>query len=630
MNYKIIWLICLITFSVKSYSQSLFPSTRDTSDKSLIYGIDKLNNVYNFFLASNMSFHNDLGLFYINQNYHGNILKSTNTYFQDDEAFSLTYKLPLSESLFFISNSNLIYLNNNQSTDLSKLLRYNSLAGFKFNINDFNTIEILSGYEANEQIGLFSNGFALNANAIFENLSFEGYEMKSKINYQLLSLTLGRQNDNFNAYLDINKNYDFENSIDANIFFNDASRFNLMVPQQSLLDLTNLNIEARRKQKIGGSLTAIFKPFDFSNALFRFDLSNEEFERSYKYFNQTDSKTGTKRNTNVFNGNFNFELKLNFTNFEQMIGLNFQFGTEENQLINSFGLNELDFSNLKKMESVKDNQSTENKFFTRLRYNLSIQDTIKFAGFLSLKRYDTPSNVENSDLDEFRSLVSMTYSRQQSSILSFGLDLELQQNHLVYLKSVRSSANNWLKILKLAPFVSIQTKSFSMRPKIELIANYTIYDYENINQGIKSYSFRQISYNDSLNYKVNKDYNFECNLNLRYYEFGILYWAEFSESPQKSNLELYSKSIFYYTLSDFVKSGLGIRYNIINQDNLVLSSSTNSYQQTSIGPEFRMNLQLSDFNLGLDVWYEFKTIKDNSYLIKIEVPNVFLISKLNL
>ena len=107
-------------------------------------------------------------------------------------------------------------------------------------------------------------------------------------------------------------------------------------------------------------------------------------------------------------------------------------------------------------------------------------------------------------------------------------------DHLVFLKAERSAMNNWNRIFQFNPGIYYNTKSFMMMPQFEILANYTVYDFENISPDVKSFSYRQVGYKDSIFIYLGKMFSLQTNINISYFERGILYWKSFSENSTKS------------------------------------------------------------------------------------------------
>jgi hypothetical protein len=72
-----------------------------------------------------------------------------------------------------------------------------------------------------------------------------------------------------------------------------------------------------------------------------------------------------------------------------------------------------------------------------------------------------------------------------------------------------------------------------------VLANYTAYDYEDVKTQVKSFSFRQMGYKDSIFIYLNKNLSLQFSNIYKYSERGILNWSSFSESPQNGITEIF-------------------------------------------------------------------------------------------
>ena len=168
------------------------------------------------------------------------------------------------------------------------------------------------------------------------------------------------------------------------------------------------------------------------------------------------------------------------------------------------------------------------------------------------------------------------------------------------------------------------------KPIFGINANYTTYDFENVITGINSFSFREVSYLDSLQIRLNKNLYFETKDELRYSERGILYWDEFSEQPQRSNFEMFLKGLIIKREENYI-FGAGVRYfkrkdirisEFISQNNVIL----NDFE--SIAPELIFEYTYDSMNtIKFDFWYEFQSINIDR---KNELVNFYLSTNIKL
>jgi hypothetical protein len=311
-------------------------------------------------------------------------------------------------------------------------------------------------------------------------------------------------------------------------------------------------------------------------------------------------------------------------NYRQELNLDYSVRNEINKLKTNYTIDSTELNSLSQFENQKDNNSVRANFKSKSIFNLFNSDSLKVSYSATIFRYDTPSQLNMDDRDEFFSLLNLEYNHKFSSNLFAGLVFENLQNHLVFLKSSRSSSNNWNKIYRLSPYLTIKTQDFSMQSQFEVLANYTIYDFEAINPSIKSYSYRQIGYKDSLFLNLGNSTNIQLKVTARLYERGVLYWKEFAESPQNRNLEIFSKMIFFSKPLYNLQAGIGVRYFYLSQTkigNNIPGAINNNFINKIWGPEAIIITNFSNgSSLSFQGWLEFR----NYNSLNTITPNFFI------
>ena len=73
--------------------------------------------------------------------------------------------------------------------------------------------------------------------------------------------------------------------------------------------------------------------------------------------------------------------------------------------------------------------------------------------------------------------------------------------------------------------------------RTEVLANYTISDYEQQVASIRSFSFRQVLWSDSTAVQLSERIQCKFSGSLRIFEHGTLRWQEFMENPEEYAIE---------------------------------------------------------------------------------------------
>jgi len=274
-------------------------------------------------------------------------------------------------------------------------------------------------------------------------------------------------------------------------------------------------------------------------------------------------------------------------------------------------------------EFQRDNETFRTRLLARGDYLPSERDTFRLEVSGWLLRYDTPSPLNDDDRDELSTIATVSWSRKLSSNLSMNLGLSGQYLHLVFLRATRSAFNNVNRVLRLSPSFVLHTSGVTMQPQFEILANYTAYDYDGLSSAARSFSFRQISYRDSLRVRLTPMFNVESQILFRYFERASLQWGAFAESPETGNLEYLVKLLLATNVTPLASIHTGIRLYTLDQRSIAIGVPqilTGSLH--SIGPEVAIRYAtMAGSTLSLSGWYEFQTINVTQTR---KLPNVLL------
>ncbi|MCW8848749.1 MAG: hypothetical protein OQJ81_02125, partial [Melioribacteraceae bacterium] len=249
------------------------------------------------------------------------------------------------------------------------------------------------------------------------------------------------------------------------------------------------------------------------------------------------------------------------------------------------------------------------------------KDNISFSMLHRKLVYNTPSKDNFDDRDELLSIMRLNYTRTFNNYFNFFVNLEGSFNHIVYIFAERSSNNNIRRIIKLNSGGEFRGSRLFSRNSVEVSANYTSYDFEDINPNSRSFSFRQFNIKDSTSIKIVGKVHLDFTGYIKLSEQGNFEWKSFSNNPDRYLAEYYFEPMLKIK-ADNKKLGFGIRifslqtfnYNFENKKYL-----TDEY--TSFGPITDFSLQLPNLSVNFFGWYEFINNESN---IKRELANLTL------
>jgi hypothetical protein len=187
-----------------------------------------------------------------------------------------------------------------------------------------------------------------------------------------------------------------------------------------------------------------------------------------------------------------------------------------------------------------DSDALQSNIRTNIYYTLSPRDQLNLKFTLSKYQFDTPDSVNNNDdRDELRIIGGLEYLRRFSPVLNFKIEAYINFFHQVYIYKERSANNNWNRIFRLSSEIEYSGKRFRNKLKNEILANYTVYDFEQQFSQSQSYIFRKYILEDSLS--LNLLPRLKAGFNGRYEveDKGSFFKSEFAQQILQSTQSVY-------------------------------------------------------------------------------------------
>lgn len=556
---------------------------------------DKLNNVNIGNNVANYFVNNEYGRLFVSQNF--NTVATLET--RDNQSFSLAYSLPIDTTFELIATNNFIYNSvPNAPTVFGNLKRLNGSIGSKVNYSENSFAIITLGIEDNTFDEIASGGYLLNFTNRNTNIDLDDFKLNFNAIGSYLSLNKNRSNSDYNLDFQLFRDFESGENLRLNLrsygLQRDYFRYNS--------DFTE-NVFSRSDNFLLGELITEIKLSERIRTNVRLNYQSQVIDQSYSNLDPSIKDSGTERLINVLSLGFRADVAYNTDDFTQIFSLSYQNRDEKNNVIN-VRLNEVDFNLVKQNQEQWDNISSTRRLYLGTNYRLSKSDILRADFSVQLFQYDTPSDLNTFDRDEFNSILKFSYQRIINDNLNATLEFESINTHLVNLKATRSIDNNWNRIYRLSPYLTYFSDILRYTARYEVLANYTIFEFENPEAIVRSYSYRQVQYSDSLNVMITSDIELRNKLFIRYFQTGLLYWDSFSERPLNAKEEYYINPIIIHRYENY-QFGWGGRYFRQFQRNLVSIGSIGNLDQYSIGPEVQLACHfLSGNRVSLIAWYE--------------------------
>ncbi|NUN07620.1 MAG: hypothetical protein HUU54_00415 [Ignavibacteriaceae bacterium] len=313
---------------------------------------------------------------------------------------------------------------------------------------------------------------------------------------------------------------------------------------------------------------------------------------------------------------------LDYISDEAVIRVNAGYNTrdERQSAIPLPGINQIFFERRSELEAKKNNLAQRALLSVFSEVKLSERERITIQLFQSKLKYDTPSKDNFDDRDELLTIAKMRYSRNLTQGLLVFLSGEYTYSRLVYLFAERSSNNTIGRLYKINTGNEINNKYLTSKNLFEVSANYSVYDYEAVITGYKSFSFRQMYFSDSTTFNIGRNVKLGFTGFYRLSEQSELKWTEFTIKPVRvlEELLLFPKIM---TQIGRINFAAGIRRFTIFTFNYSKSVKTLQNQFVSIAPAAEIDYLTPD---GLLItfrgWHEFNSTSSEN---RFELTNFY-------
>jgi len=560
--------------------------------------------------------------FSLSENFNSTLVRSTTNNVKDEHFFSFKSSYGFSSEFNLGINANNTILSDNRSLEINSASASNLiLFGNYIPETGFDIVPYF-GYSKDRQIGQSDYGYiyGLESKANYiattdffvnSSLRFKNEDINPRKNFQrylnveLKNVFTDRVQNLFSALYSSNRK-DFYYAADSIT----AASFKIKNNIQSRIE-TNYNMQDRFSY---AGFLEIFK-LDFGT-----NISWRNIDRDTRY-----------QTVNILtSSNYDYKITELKMEFEQNTSFNLGWfdgrfrgyyaeRDEKHIAKNPSSLSRVFIEQHNSTESQKNNSSVQGSLSFTGSFKLSDKDTLLFSLFHNKLSYDTPDSLNYDDRDELYSIIRIRYSRQFNPFFLFFVNAETDINHVVYIFSERSSNNNINRVIRLSAGGLYSGKSFSSLNSFEVSANYTVYDFEELNANLTSFSFRQYSINDSTTVKLTNRLSFATFCSVKLSEQGNFRWNSFSTQPVQYMREIYFEPRFVTQIRKTFFS-LGLRYFSLCTYRYNKLDKTLDTKYISAGPSAEILANLPNkFILNIKGYYEYISTNNNA---NRQIPNI--------
>jgi putative flippase GtrA len=545
----------------------------------------------------------------VHQRIRSRLIKTDQTAIQDEYQGIIALRARLLEEWNVQIKDSSNVLADNRAIDLGRMAQHQILAGADYVPTGNIAGEAMGGYELNSQEEENDHGFAyeLGFNARQVELEEFNASLQSSWNQSFLGRRSPNTGDiklsllrNFGAGIDdsLSLNYStqrrqYYTSIDSSSQLTLGVQHNIFQRDANLLEISNQTI-----YNLDRSLSIIVS----------IGISNQLINRGYRfkdYLHPASLILDSRIQELQFFGIISMQwLPLNWLVAD--IKLMYTEKEERHSVMDDMYASNAVIDTQRASASRLENTAQRTTLTMALKADVSQEDRMRLVSSSSILHYDTPDIFNTDDRDELLLTSGAEYVHRFSSRLLLMVNADLTLFHLVYLDRNQSANNNWNRVVRFSPSVEyMPASSFRTVMRTEVLANYTISDYEQQVSSIRSFSFRQVLWSDSTSVRVSE--RIHCNISgsLRIFERGTLRWQEFTENPEDYVIEKTMWPEIIWSSAIGLNIGIGFRY--FGQDRYIYQSGQRAFSQgiEAMGPTASIEwLGLAGEKVTVNGWRE--------------------------
>ncbi len=542
---------------VEPKSDSLVAPNRST------IGFERYFNTYFWSAGGNYQWSSDQWNIRLRELFRSSLIHTSEKFIKDEQNFGLYVLRNLTEKIGLEFDASSIVFSDNRGIGINRASIHSGLVGLRYRIGDIGFISPDIGIKSDNQTGQRDNGLSYRITSQIGELDLSGYKTNIYGRFSEDRIT-PRKGESHAAIVSVAKTFIEDTKDNFHVQFI-RNRRDFYFPADSLVmnefGVTN-NLEQRVEEIID-----VANQLDYGvgrRLLFTFNanLRHRGISKNINY------KASALTSSNVFDTDISeFKLNVSAQGQYRSDGLNgmFRFAyderDEEHEAKPFTGVDRSQFELRQKSERRKNNSAQRTSLTGSAQVVLTSQNLLAVTGFASLLRYDTPSAENTDDRDELLMTFGISDRQSLGPKLTFSLSADAVLNHVVYIFSDRSANNNWNRVFRLSPRIDYRpSTSLTTTNGFEVLANYTVYDFENQIFSVRSFSFRQFSLIDSTTYQLSRRLAFDFSARVKLYERGQLRWREFRERPVNYFDDRTFSGQFRYTPKTDVTVAVGFRY----------------------------------------------------------------------
>ena len=627
-------IVLLVVFPAIAHAQADtlrygVPAAPDSNDAGIRFERNLNTYLWNFkadFSGRDSGFAAD-----VHDRYSSSFIEQNQNSLRDEHTLWLNASRRISSMMNLELEASTFTLSDNQSLDVSNAALHTGLVGVSIRPLPYISVTPLVGFRVDRQQDQTDQGWNYKLSSQLDSVDIDGYETLAslRLNVSNLSPRYFRSNG---AQLFFAKDF-LEGSFDSLRFQWSNNRWDFYIPADSVMQKEfgiKENIRSRVDEIYNVSNTLHYAVGKELSAVVQTLVETRTISNAFRYKSLLEP-TMIPYDVTVQEQRLEGGIDLNYRDINNIfasVGIHTSERDERHILQKIDGVDPDIQQSASEQETQLDNIQHRTSLRGIFSMPVSSNDFVSFESSAGILRYDAPDSTNTDDRDELLITLSGRESHRWNEYFNISVTVEATLNHIVYLLAERSANNNWNRIFRLAPELTY-TPSPAMRMvnTFEVLANYTVFDYETLIPTVESYSYRQFAFLDSTSYDMSSSMGFDVLLHVRLYERGELQWKAFTERPQQYFREVTFSPAVRYTIQERLVCAAGFRSFVQNRYLYNGAARVTDGNYFSYGPTTSIVFMApSGWRLEIQGWKEFQ--KETNQPTR-DVSNIMMSAKAN-
>jgi len=627
-------IVLLVVFPAIAHAQADtlrygVPAAPDSNDAGIRFERNLNTYLWNFkadFSGRDSGFAAD-----VHDRYSSSFIEQNQNSLRDEHTLWLNASRRISSMMNLELEASTFTLSDNQSLDVSNAALHTGLVGVSIRPLPYISVTPLVGFRVDRQQDQTDQGWNYKLSSQLDSVDIDGYETLAslRLNVSNLSPRYFRSNG---AQLFFAKDF-LEGSFDSLRFQWSNNRWDFYIPADSVTQKefgVKENIRSRVDEIYNVSNTLHYAVGKELSAVVQTLVETRTISNAFRYKSLLEP-TMIPYDVTVQEQRLEGGIDLNYRDINNIfasVGIHTSERDERHILQKIDGVDPDIQQSASEQETQLDNIQHRTSLRGIFSMPVSSNDFVSFESSAGILRYDAPDSTNTDDRDELLITLSGRESHRWNEYFNISVTVEATLNHIVYLLAERSANNNWNRIFRLAPELTY-TPSPAMRMvnTFEVLANYTVFDYETLIPTVESYSYRQFAFLDSTSYDMSSSMGLDVLLHVRLYERGELQWKAFTERPQQYFQEVTFSPAVRYTIQERLVCAAGFRSFVQNRYLYNGAARVADGNYFSYGPTTSIVLMApSGWRLEIQGWKEFQ--KETNQPTR-DVSNIMMSAKAN-